>query len=128
LLLELDGHPFKVELETVQGGAFFRCGLVHLTKVVYINRAHRFYQDVYAGPKSSPDVRAALEVLLLAIGDSILDAPEETSRIYKIELPQWSLKLDLALEHLASQVAFSDDGDAEEPAWPPSDDEASQAA
>ena len=128
LVLELDGHQFKVELESVPGGSFFRCDFFGAAKVLYINRAHRFYQDVYDGPKSSPEVRAALEVLLLAIGDSILDAPEETGRIYRVELPAWSLKLDLALERLATNVALSHEGDAEEPAWVPEDDEATQAA
>jgi len=117
MLLELEGRDFLVKIESVPGGNFFRADFLGTVKVLYINRAHRFYQDVYDGPKSSPEVRAALEVLLLAIGDSILDAPEETARVYKVELPQWSLKVDLALERLAQNVALSHEGDAEEPAW-----------
>jgi hypothetical protein len=123
MLLELEGKDFLVKIESVPGGNFFRADFLGAVKVLYINRSHRFYQDVYDGPKSSPEVRAALEVLLLAIADSILDAPEETARIYKVELPQWSLKLDLALERLAQNVALSHEGDVEEPAW--TDDEPS---
>lgn len=126
LLLELQGKDFLVELETVPGGNFFRADFLGATKVLYINRSHRFYNDVYDGPKSSPEVRAALEVLLLAIADSILDAPEETARIYKVEVPQWSLKVDLALERLAQNVALGHEGDTEEPAWS-AEDEAAQA-
>lgn len=124
LLLELEGRDFLVELETLPGGHFFRADFLGATKVLFINRAHRFYQDVYDGPSSSPEVRAALEVLLLAIADSILDAPEETARIYKVEVPQWSLKLDLALERLAQNVALSREDDVEEPAWTPEDEAA----
>lgn len=116
LLLELGGRKFKVELENLPGGQFFRCEMLSATKVLYINRNHRFYQDVYDGPKSSPEVRAALEVVLLAIGDSILDATAETARMYKVELPTWSQKIDLALERLAENVGLSDDRDTPEPA------------
>lgn len=117
LVLELDGRGYKLEIENVPSGPFFRCDVLGGTKMIYINRAHRFYQDVYDGPRSSMEVRAALEVLLFAIGDSMLDAPEENQRVYRVELPQWSAKLDLALERLSQHVAFSHDGDQEEPAW-----------
>jgi hypothetical protein len=117
LVLELEGREFLVRIESMPGGNFFRVDFLGSTKVLYLNRAHRFYSDVYSGPSSTPEVRAALEVLLLAIGDSILDAPEETARVYKVEVPAWSLKLDLALERLTQNVALSHDGDAVEPAW-----------
>lgn len=126
LLLEVEGQSFKVELESAPGGNFMRCDFLGTVKVLYINRAHRFYSDVYDGPKSSPEVKAALEVLLLAIGDNILDAPEEVARVYKTELPQWSLKLDLALERLATNVALDHEADTEEPAW--SSEDESEAA
>jgi len=116
LLLELGGRKFKVEIENLPGGQFFRCEMLSATKVLYINRSHRFYQDVYDGPKSSPEVRAALEVVLLAIGDSILDASPETARMYKVELPSWSQKIDLALERLAENVGLSNDRETHEPA------------
>lgn len=122
LLLELENRDFKVEIVSSPGGNFFHTDFLGTTKMLFINRDHRFYQDLYQGPKSSPEVRAALEVLLFAIADSILDAPEETARIYKVEVPSWSTKLDLALDHLAHSVALSDSGDAEEPAWTPEDD------
>jgi len=113
LLLELGGRMFKVEIENLPGGQFFRCDMLSATKVLYINRSHRFYTDVYAGPKSSPEVRAALEVVLLAIADSILDAAPEAARMYKVELPAWSQKIDLALERLAENVGLSDEPDTE---------------
>jgi hypothetical protein len=128
MMLVLKDRPFKLEFETISGGMFFRSDMLGTTKMLYINRAHRFYQDVYDGPTSSPEVRAALEVLLFAIADSILDAPEESSRMYRVELPNWSTKLDLALEELGHNVGLSSNGDAEEPAWSADDSEAAQAA
>lgn len=125
---ELRGRPFKVETETASGGLFFRAEFLGTTKVLYLNRAHRFYQDVYAGPRSSPEVRAALEVLLLAIGDSILDAPDEVSRVYKVEVPNWSAKLDLALERLATNVGLASDDGHSEPAWAPESGDAAAVA
>lgn len=124
LLLELGGRKFKIEIENLPGGQFFRCEMLSSTKVLYINRSHRFYQDVYDGPKSSPEVRAALEVVLLAIGDSILDASPETSRMYKVELPSWSQKIDIALERLAENVGLSNDRETLDSA----EDEQTQAA
>lgn len=111
LLLELDGRGYRLEIERSPGAPFFRCDVLGGAKVVYLNRAHRFYEDVYNGPRSSVEVRAALEILLFAIGDSMLDATEENQRAYRVELPQWSMKLELALERLAENVAFQQDGD-----------------
>jgi len=119
MALDLQDSRYRVEIESAPSGPFFRCDMFGAAKVLYINRSHRFYSDVYSGPKSSYEVRQALEVLLFAIGDSMLDAPEENQRVYRVELPQWSVKLDLALEQLGQNVALSHDGDAEEPAWSP---------
>lgn len=117
LVLELGGLDYRVEVESAPGAPFFRCDVLGGAKVLYLNRAHRFYADVYDGPQASLAVRSALEVLLFAIADSILDAPEDSQRVYRVEVPQWSLKLDLALERLAQNVALSDDRDSVEPAW-----------
>lgn len=114
LLLELDGQRYRVEMETAPGAPFFRADVLGGAKVLYLNRAHRFYSDVYDGPKSSPEVKAALEILLFAISDSMLDATDENQRVYKVEVPQWSLKLDLALETLSQTVGFSADDDHSE--------------
>jgi hypothetical protein len=43
-------------------------------QVLNINRAHRFYSDVYAAPGNTRRVRAGLEILLFSIGDCELDA------------------------------------------------------
>jgi hypothetical protein len=62
---------------------------------------------------SSPSLRAALEVMLFSIGDCMLDAPEATQSFYRLEVPQWSGKLDYALEQLSLSVTVSSDDDDE---------------
>lgn len=128
LTLVLKDRPFKLEFETIPGGMFFRADMLGGTKVLYINRSHRFYQDLYDGPSSSTEVRAALEVLLFAIADSILDAPPDTERVYRVELPTWSTKLDLALEELSQNVGLDIDGVEDELDVGQDETEAAQAA
>lgn len=114
LLLELEGRGYRLEIETAPSAPFFRCDLLGPTKVLYLNRAHRFYTDIYDGPRSSTEVRAALETLLFAIGDSMLDATEENQRAYKVEVPEWSIRLELALESLSQNVALSRNDESDE--------------
>src|SRR5262249_27078024 len=70
LRAEVQGFPYKLRTETLLGAPFFRMVQMGGQKVLYLNKAHRFYTDIYAGSISSPSVRAAMEVLLFVIGDS----------------------------------------------------------
>lgn len=106
LELELQNRPYKVEEESLPGAPFFRTRQLGGAKVLSLNTSHRFYTDVYAGERSSPALRAALETLLFSIGDCMLDATEATQSFYKLEVPMWSNKLDFALEQLSFSVAF----------------------
>ena len=74
---ELSGRGYSLAKELVPGGNFFRVEQIGGTKVLFLNTATRFFNEVYAGPESSPTHRWALEVLLFAIGDRILDAQDE---------------------------------------------------
>ena len=114
LLLEIEDRGYRLEIETAPSAPFFRCDLLGPTRVLYLNRAHRFYTDVYDGPRGSTEVRAALETLLFAIGDSMLDATEENQRAYRAEVPQWSTRLNRALARLGQNVALSRDVDGDE--------------
>jgi hypothetical protein len=118
LQADLRGRLYKVDYESMPGAPFFRVEQLGGTKVVWINTAHRFYHDVYAGPDSSVRVRAALEVLLFAIGDCIEDATEAARQMYIQEVPRWSLRLEAALEQLSHNVGLGDQGDEEDQAWP----------
>lgn len=110
LRLELKGHPYKMAHENVPGGSFFRVEQLGGSTTLFLNTAHRFYVELYAGPESSPASRASLEVLLFSIGDCMNNAPEQVRAIYDLELPEWSRRLDYALLQL-SQRAAHDDGE-----------------
>lgn len=104
LELEIQGHPYKVEHERVPGAPFFRVEQIGGQKVLYLNQAHRFYTQVYAGPDTSPRLRAALEILLFAIGDCELDAKPEIQAFYLAERAEWSKRLELTLDRLEQFV------------------------
>ena len=114
---ELGGKPYKVAKRSVPGGAFFEVEQIGGTKVLWLNTASRFFQEVHSGPNSTPAVRAALEILLFAIGDRSMEGRDELKAFYAHEVPEWSRKLEYALAHLAQSMA----GQEEEP-------EASEAA
>jgi hypothetical protein len=105
LRLELKGHRYKLAHENVAGAPFFRVYQLGGTMMMALNTAHRFYSELYAGPSSTPEIRAALEVLLFSIGECINSAPEQTRAVYDLELPEWSKRLDYALLQLAQRAA-----------------------
>src|SRR5258708_19790269 len=82
------------------GAPFFRVTQVGPKKAFYLNTAHRFYKDVYAGPDSSPRLRAGLEVVLFAIGVCEIGAEGDRQIFYETERARGSANLDTALAHL----------------------------
>jgi hypothetical protein len=115
LELELKGRPYKVAQESMPGLPFFRMSMVGGTKVLWLNTATRFYQDVYMGPESTVAVRSALELLLFSIGDRMLDAHDDLQDIYVHELPQWSAKMEYALAQLSKGIGNGEPEDEDEP-------------
>lgn len=108
LEFELQGRMYKVATESSPGAPFFRIDMYGGTKMLFLNTSHRFYKDVHSGPNSSPEVRSALEVLLFAIGDRILETSENLRDVYNHEIPEWSKKLDYALAQLGQAVHHPD--------------------
>jgi len=98
---ETKKNPYKVVEESLKGAPFFRVEQVGPQKVLYLNTAHRFYRDVYAGDDSTPRLRAALEIVLFAIGVGEIDAEDDRLTFYETERGAWSTRLDLALAQLA---------------------------
>jgi len=94
------GRPYKVMAETLPGAPFFRLAQIGGQRVLYLNKEHRFYTDVYAGPESTPRLRASLEVLLFVIGECELDATGERHLFYQTERSEWSTRLNVALNLL----------------------------
>jgi hypothetical protein len=94
------GQHYKVESEHVPGAPFYRVEQFGSQVRLYLNEAHRFYRDVYAGPEAGPHTRAALEVLLFVMGEAELDAPPKLQEIYQQERQAWSMRLGPCLDEL----------------------------
>jgi hypothetical protein len=102
-----------VETEDLPGAPFFRCEQRGGQRVLLLNVAHPFYTDLYAGPTSDARLRAGLEILLWALGETEVDADPESDRrrFYEAERPQaWSPYLKDALVSLR-QIETIDDND-----------------
>jgi len=115
LEFELRGRMYKVATESMPGAPFFRVDMFGGTKMLFLNTAHRFYKDVHSSSTSSPEVRSALEILLFAIGDRILETSENLRDVYYHEVPEWSKKLDYALAQLSQGVGQPDKEDRDRP-------------
>jgi hypothetical protein len=101
-----------VETEDLPGAPFFRCEQRGGQRVMLLNLAHPFYTDLYAGPTSDTRLRAGLEILLWALGESEVDADPESDRrrFYEAERPQaWSPYLKDALLSLRQIETIDDD-------------------
>jgi hypothetical protein len=100
LEVETTERAYRLETESLVGAPFFRVEQVGPQKVLYLNTTHRFYRDVYAGPDSSPRMRAGLEVVLFAIGACEIGAEDERQTFYETERGAWSARLNSALAQL----------------------------
>lgn len=94
---EVQETPYKVAEEALKGAPFFRVEQVGPQRVLYLNTAHRFYRDVYAGPESTARLRSALEIVLFSIGVGEVDAEVDRLLFYETERGAWSTQLEIAL-------------------------------
>lgn len=101
LIAEAQGRPFKVEFIDHPGAPFYRMEQIGGQKVLYINRAHRFYSEIYVASYSTPHSRAGLETLLFVMGDCELKANPEIKLFYERERGLWSNYLNTALDKLS---------------------------
>ena len=109
--LALRVSPYRVEFEAMPDRAFFRVGRHGGARILYLNTTHRFYEELYDGPASTPELRSSLEVLLFSLGDVMLEGSEETQARNQTQLMSWSRRLDLALGMLAAHLKTGDDQD-----------------
>ncbi|MDJ0977660.1 MAG: ATP-binding protein [Erythrobacter sp.] len=114
LELEIKDRGYKVAFDNSAGAPIFRVEQIGGAKALFINKASRFFQEVHSGPKSTPDVRAALELLLFSIGDRILDTKDTQRDWYQFEIGEWSRKLELSLGQLQLQVTSNEEENDEE--------------
>ena len=75
-----------------------------LVVVVWVNRAHPFYQTLYTAPKTK-FVKEGLDLLLIALADSELRTSESTARqrYERLRSREWSDFLEIGMKDLASR-------------------------
>lgn len=117
LVAEREGRTHQVETEDMPGAPFMRCVQEGGTRVLYLNVAHPFYTELYAGPGATPRLRAGLEVLLWTLGNAEVDAEPESDRrkFYGRERGSvWSPLLADALEVLKGVAVMEAEADEAE--------------
>ncbi len=87
--------------EDVVGGPFYRMEQFGGQKRLIINRAHRFYVDLYAHNKTSAHARYGLEALLFVLGTGELTSKRDIQLFYESERLRWSSMLNAALTYLS---------------------------
>lgn len=98
---ELARRPFIIREEANPGAPFYRPEGVGGQVRVWLNTTHPFYTDLYAGDRSSPEIRAALEVFLLVMAGEEVGAMERRLEFYERERSKWSDELRTTLRELA---------------------------
>jgi hypothetical protein len=91
---ETTKRRFEVEFQPIPEGPFYRPKRLGGQKRVIINRLHPFYTKVY---DATPEIKAALEVLLLVLGEAELEAKGDYEPYYKAARTRWSERLYHAL-------------------------------
>jgi hypothetical protein len=113
VLKQLEGeakeHRWRILFDAVKEGPFFSPLRLGEQKRVVLNTNHPFYQKVY---EPHPQVRSALEVLLLVLADGELEAEGASEVFYKAARQSWSERLRHALDALVSDQALSDKANA----------------
>ena len=97
---KIKNYPFKIKVDDMPGAPLYRMDQIGGQKVLFINKGHRFYTDLYASPQATPHVRYALEALLFVMGECEIRAKEERQMFYEQERQAWSVNLNTTLKAL----------------------------
>jgi hypothetical protein len=100
LIKDISSKPWAIEFASIPEGPFYRPMRLGEQKRVVINTDHPFHGKMY--DVSSPEVKAALEVLLLVLAERELDSIGDTETFYKSERQKWSERLRHSLNELVS--------------------------
>lgn len=109
---EVTSLPYKLSFENIPGGTFYRVEPIASQVLLIINRAHPFFTSLYAGPDSTPRLRAALELLLFVMAECELDASVERQLFYDSERREWSQRFNTVLRLLEQRDPASDEASA----------------
>jgi hypothetical protein len=102
---QAESRPYKLDYFDEPEGPFYRAEQVGGQVVVYINKAHRFYFELYSNPKTDAYTKNALALMIFVLGFSELRAAEEKKKWYKMERIAWSMKLESTLEILSKHFS-----------------------
>jgi hypothetical protein len=108
ILAEQRERPFAIFFESLEGAPFYRTEQYGLQVRIWINRAHRFYQDFYSPLSTDPRSQAIIEILLFVLGDCELEARGDKALFYRTERNEWSRRLDIALALLDRRESVDD--------------------
>ncbi|MGE3804026.1 MAG: ATP-binding protein [Gemmataceae bacterium] len=108
LQTETADRPFKADFRAIPEGPFYRCERLGVQKRLIINTQHPFYAAIYNAPDATPEMQAALEVLLFVLADGELDAEGEFEEFYRSARQAWSIRLADALKKLDPDNRLSD--------------------
>jgi Histidine kinase-, DNA gyrase B-, and HSP90-like ATPase len=115
--LNLRPPRYRTMLERRPDDPFFQIDQTSSGRTLRLNTAHRFFTDIYDAPTATPELRAALEVLLFAFGDAVLANPGPNGGPAAEQLFPWSRRLNQALEMLASHLLSGEEEDVGAGAW-----------
>lgn len=106
---QAEARPFKLDFIDERDAPFYRAEQIGGQVVIYFNKAHRFYSELYNNPKTNAYTRNALALLVFVLGHTELRVSEDKKRWYKAERFAWSMKLESTLEVLSKHFAKSMD-------------------
>lgn len=113
---ETEARPWLVTEEALDStSTFYRLETVGGQKRLYINKGHRFYSQVYAGPESTPLTRAQWEVFLFILGDAEISGTEELREIYEGARVHWSSRFNATLKKLEDKFPPAEPSDPDGP-------------
>lgn len=114
--LNLRSPRYRTVLERRPDEPFFQIDQTSSGRTLRLNMAHRFFSDIYDAPTATPELRAALEVMLFAFGDAVLDSAAGRAGPAD-QLSPWSKRLNQALEMLALHLLSSEEEDVGAGVW-----------
>lgn len=105
--LGFDHRPYQLRTIHRPDAPFFWFGREGDVRTLFLNAAHRFYEDIYNAPLASDEVRASFEILLFSLGE---EAGEDFSAEHP-GLTRWSRRLERALGMMASRLGDGDEAE-----------------
>jgi hypothetical protein len=98
LINEIRENPFVMDFEDLPGAPFYRVRTFGQTTVVSLNRAHLFFEKLYAPLcDEEPASKTALELLLFALAKSETLASHEGKTWYESQRAEWGRILSVYL-------------------------------